>query len=174
MWISVARSGPGEDRNACLTQNGILEYGSAATLFAFGAGDGNRTRTVSLGRVHILPCFRVLQRYWRPQLASGDPYRPGLVARVWPGSLGSRVENRALAQSSLAEDHRDLTECLTTEDVRRPLSPFDARFPVITAGGWHTWRRAVQVSPKTACPRDELRGFPDRNTRPHGALIPPR
>ena len=57
------------------------------------------------------------------------------MARVWPGSLGSRVENRALAQSSLAEDHRDLTECLTTEDVRRPLSPFDARFPVITAGG---------------------------------------
>src|SRR5664280_2663236 len=71
-----------------------------ATLFACGAGDGNRTRTVSLGRVLILPCFRVLQRYWRPQLASCDPYRPGLVARVWPGSLGSRVENRALAQSS--------------------------------------------------------------------------
>jgi hypothetical protein len=105
----------------------------SCNVFACGAGDGNRTRTVSLGRVLILPCFRVLQRYWRPQLASGDPYRPGLVARVWPGSLGSRVENRALAQSSLAEDHRDLTECLTTEDVRRPLSPFDARVPVITA-----------------------------------------
>jgi len=57
------------------------------------------------------------------------------VARVWPGSLGSRVENRALAQSSLAEDHRDLTECLTTEDVRRPLSPFDARVQVNTAAG---------------------------------------
>jgi hypothetical protein len=53
---------------------------------------------------------------------------------VWPGSLGSRVENRALAGSSLAEDNRDLTECLTTEDVRQPLSPFDARFPVITVG----------------------------------------
>src|SRR5664280_776783 len=84
-------------------------FACAATLFTRGAGDGNRTRTVSLGRVPILACFRVLQRYWRPQLASGDPYRPGLVARVWPGSLGSRVENRALAQSSLAEDHRDLT-----------------------------------------------------------------
>src|SRR5664280_3303842 len=109
-------------------------FACAATLFTRGAGDGNRTSTVSLGRVPILPCFRVLQRYWRPQLAFGDPYRPGLVARVWPGSLGSRVENRAPAQSSLAEDHRDLTECLTTEDVRRPLSPFDARVPVITAG----------------------------------------
>src|SRR5450631_4219494 len=55
-----------------------------ATLLACRAGDGNRTRTVSLGRVLILPCFRILQRYWRPQLASGDPYRPGLVARAWP------------------------------------------------------------------------------------------
>src|SRR5450631_4901811 len=76
------------------------QFAYTATLFVFGAGDGNRTRTVSLGRVLILPCFPVLQRYWRPQLASGDPYRPGLVAGVWPGSLGSRVENRALAQSS--------------------------------------------------------------------------
>jgi len=25
--------------------------------------------------------------------------------------------------------------------------------------GWHTWKRSVQVSPKTACPRDEPRGF---------------
>ena len=39
-----------------------------------------------------------LQRYWRPQLAPGDPYRPGLVARVWPGSLASRAKNRALAE----------------------------------------------------------------------------
>src|SRR5450631_1749216 len=75
------------------------QFAYTATLFVFGAGDGNRTRTVSLGRVLILPCFPVLQRYWRPQLASGDPYRPGLVAGVWPGSLGSRVENRTLAQS---------------------------------------------------------------------------
>src|ERR1035437_6008517 len=49
-------------------------------------------------RVLIPPCFRVLQRYWRPQLAPGDPYRPGLVARAWPGSLASRGENRALAE----------------------------------------------------------------------------
>jgi len=32
---------------------------------------------------------------WRPQLTAGDPYRPGLVARVWPGSLGSRAETYA-------------------------------------------------------------------------------
>ena len=97
---------------------GILEYASAATLFVCGAGDGNRTRTVSLGRVLILPCFPVLQRYWRPQLASGDPYRPGLVARVWPGSLGSRVENRTLAQSR--------ERLLAAFDVLAPLCPFIA------------------------------------------------
>ena len=55
-------------------------FACSATLFACGAGDGNRTRTVSLGRVLIPPCFRVLQRYWRPQLASGD--LAGLV--LWP------------------------------------------------------------------------------------------
>jgi hypothetical protein len=75
----------------------LLTTTTAATAFR-GAGDGNRTRTVSLGRVLIPPCFRVLQRYWRPQLASGDPCRPGLVARVWPGSLASRGENRAPAE----------------------------------------------------------------------------
>jgi hypothetical protein len=37
---------------------------------------------------------------------------------------------------------------------------------------WHTWKRAVEVSPKTTRPRDELGGFPDRNTRHYGALIP--
>ena len=31
----------------------------------------------------------------------------------------------------------------------------------------------MQVSPKTACPRDERWGFPDWNRRPHGAPIPP-
>src|SRR5665647_1808218 len=72
-----------------------VRFACAATVFVYGAGDGNRTRTVSLGRVLIPPCFRVLQRYWRPQLAPGDPYRPGLVARAWPGSLASRGENRA-------------------------------------------------------------------------------
>ena len=61
-----------------------VQFACATTLFEHGAGDGNRTRTVSLGRVLILPCFRVPQRYWRPQLAPGDPYRPGLVARAWP------------------------------------------------------------------------------------------
>ena len=30
-------------------------------------------------------CFFVLQRLWRPHLASRHPYRPGLVARAWPG-----------------------------------------------------------------------------------------
>src|SRR5450631_4091939 len=94
------------------------------TVFACGAGDGNRTRTVSLGRVLIPPCFRVLQRYWWPQLAPGDPYRPGLVARAWPASLASPIEDRALAETSWTRIP-DLTECLTTEDVQRhfPLSP---------------------------------------------------
>src|ERR1019366_6403516 len=86
------------DADGCRSRWGNgAQFVCMATLVACGAGDGNRTRTVSLGRVRIPPCFRVLQRYWRPQLASGDPYRPGLVARVWPGSFGSRVENRALA-----------------------------------------------------------------------------
>jgi len=30
-----------------------------------------------------------------PQRAPGGPYRPGLVARVWPDSLGSRDETCA-------------------------------------------------------------------------------
>jgi len=33
--------------------------------------------------------------FWRPQAASGDPYRPGLVARMWPDSFGSRDETYA-------------------------------------------------------------------------------
>jgi hypothetical protein len=85
-------------RQAAIHGGNRTQFLCMATLFAVGAGDGNRTRTVSLGRVLILPCFRVQQRYWRPQLASGDPYRPGLVARAWPGSLASRAENRALAE----------------------------------------------------------------------------
>jgi hypothetical protein len=63
-----------------------IRFACVATLFACGAGDGNRTRTVSLARVLIPPCFPVLQRYRRPQLGPSGPYRPGLVARVWPGS----------------------------------------------------------------------------------------
>src|SRR5450631_4926334 len=94
------------------------------TLFACGAGDGNRTRTVSLGRVLIPPCFRVLQRYWRPQLAPGDPYRPGLVARVWPGFSRLRGENRALAEVAGPSGCGDLTEGLSSEEVRRLRSPF--------------------------------------------------
>jgi hypothetical protein len=98
VWISVAQSGPRMNRRHGSAEGWIHQFGSVATLFACGAGDGNRTRTVSLGRVLIPSCFRVLQRYWRPQLASGDPLRPGLVARVWPGSLGSRAEpTRAMA-----------------------------------------------------------------------------
>ena len=48
-------------------------FACVAMLFAYGAGDGNRTRTVSLGRVLVPPRSRVLQRFWRPQLAPGDP-----------------------------------------------------------------------------------------------------
>src|SRR5450759_5067279 len=86
------------DRKTDRQRTEILQFGSTTTLFACRAGDGNRTRTVSLGRVLIPPCFPVLQRFWRPHLASVDPYRPGLVARAWPGSLASRGENRALAE----------------------------------------------------------------------------
>src|SRR5450759_4318179 len=80
--------------NGC-RRDALPEFPITATLFACGAGDGNRTRTVSLGRVPIPPCSPALQRYWRPQLTAGGPYRPGLVARVWPGSLGSRAETYA-------------------------------------------------------------------------------
>jgi len=48
--------------------NDTVGFACGATLFTCGAGDGNRTRTVSLGRVLIPPWFPVLQRYWRPQL----------------------------------------------------------------------------------------------------------
>ena len=69
-------------------------FACPATVFEHGAGDGNRTRTVSLGRVLISPCFRVLQRYWRPQLAPGDPYRPGLVAVCGPVLSQPGLEQR--------------------------------------------------------------------------------
>jgi hypothetical protein len=105
VWISVAQSGPSMDRNADHKRTGIFQFAYAATLFACGAGDGNRTRTVSLGRVLIPPCFRVPQRYWRPQLAPGDPYRPGLMAHAWPGSRGSRI-------SFPIEDGLDGARCL--------------------------------------------------------------
>src|SRR5674476_1624597 len=86
---------PGRGPKRASDRPETLGHGSAATRFACGAGDGNRTRTVSMGRVLILPCFRVLRRYWRPQLVPGDPYRPGLVAPAWTASLASRSENRA-------------------------------------------------------------------------------
>jgi hypothetical protein len=38
------------------------------------------------------PCLPVLQWFWRPHLAPVDPYRPGRVARMWPGSLSIWVE----------------------------------------------------------------------------------
>jgi hypothetical protein len=128
--------GPVSSADEVWFQRGLSgRFACSATLFACGAGDGNRTRTVSLGRVLIPPCFPVLQRFWRPHLASVDPYRPGLVARAWPGALPSPGKNRALAEVAWAEDHRDLTECPTSEDVRRAFSPFDARVPVNTACG---------------------------------------
>ena len=92
MWPKVARA---RTETRVRQGTGIHEYDSAATVFELGAGDGNRTRTVSLGRVSMPPCSPALQRYWRPQLTAGGPYRPGLVARVWPGSLGSRAETYA-------------------------------------------------------------------------------
>ena len=97
VWPNVARAWT---ENTGSQRTGIIEHGSAATVFACGAGDGNLTRTVSLGRVLIPPRFRLLQWFWRPHLASVDPYRPGRVARVWPGSLASCAENRAPAQAA--------------------------------------------------------------------------
>lgn len=45
-WPKLARAWT---ENTGLQITGILEFGSAATLFAGGVGDGNRTRAVSLG-----------------------------------------------------------------------------------------------------------------------------
>jgi hypothetical protein len=128
-WSRALWSGPGRRK----TGSGVCESPTAATPFVRGAGDGNRTRTVSLGRVLILPCFRVLQRYWRPQLASGDPYRPGLVARAWPvlvlrvvrTSHWRKLPSRASPRRNRVSHYRG---------CQRPLSPFDACVPVNTAG----------------------------------------
>ena len=49
MWPKVARAWTG---NAHRQRSESFQFGSAATLFVFGAGDGNRTRTVSLGIRH--------------------------------------------------------------------------------------------------------------------------
>jgi hypothetical protein len=46
VWPKVARAWTG---NTHRPRTEIFQFGSAATLFACGAGDGNRTRTVSLG-----------------------------------------------------------------------------------------------------------------------------
>jgi len=82
--------------------------------------------------------FRVLQRYWRPQLAPGGPYRPGLVARAWPGSLLSRGENpRAGLQfcgSGWRVSHGWIDDrsrsCRGPRDRRRGLNPFAVNCPV--------------------------------------------
>jgi hypothetical protein len=110
-----------------------------------------------LGRVLIPPCFRVLQRYWRPQLAPGDPYRPGLVARAWPGSLASRAENCALAEAAWPRITATLAECPTTKDGGHSLS-VDARVPVNTAGGGYA-EGSVQVPPEDPLPRDAPQRF---------------
>jgi hypothetical protein len=124
VWPKVARA---RTETQARQRSGIPECCSAAAVFEHGAGDGNRTRTVSLGRVLIPPCFRVLQRYWRPQLASGDPCRPGRVARVWPGSLGSRA----------AETYARRPELFVWERrrARRPHARSDATEPA-TADAW--------------------------------------
>ena len=76
-----------EDRHPATSLELVVESPTAATLFECGTGDGIQTRTFSLGRVLMPPCSAVLHGYWRTQLATGDLDRPGLVARVWPGSL---------------------------------------------------------------------------------------
>jgi hypothetical protein len=49
LWISVAQSGRAETETHARQISGIPQCCSAATVFGHGAGDGNRTRTVSLG-----------------------------------------------------------------------------------------------------------------------------
>ena len=46
VWPNVARAWT---ENTGSQRTGILESGPVATFFAYGAGDGNRTRTISLG-----------------------------------------------------------------------------------------------------------------------------
>ena len=72
----MAQSGPGVDRKADLQRTEIIESSSAATVFASGAGDENRTRIGS-------PLYRVLGQT-HPKVVSeqGENYRRSLMSLV--------------------------------------------------------------------------------------------
>ena len=143
--------------------SGVRQFPTVATLFACGAGDGNRTRTVSLGRVRIPPCSPVLQRYWRPQLAASDPYRPGLVAHVWPGCLSIWVEAKRFPVDGDERSHspESYTKVRQSWDVKR----LSAR---IRLG----CRAISQASPPTCAkaPRHSTSGVPDSRSSSMSSL----
>jgi hypothetical protein len=63
-----------------------LGFACFATHFAAERVTGIEPALSAWGEVLSPPCSPLLQRFWRTQLAPSDPYRPGLVARAWPGS----------------------------------------------------------------------------------------
>jgi hypothetical protein len=64
-------------------------------VFACGAGDGNRTRTVSLGTVRTHGCVLGALRDSRSRAAWSVPWTPPLMAREWHGvHMQRRVRNR--------------------------------------------------------------------------------
>jgi hypothetical protein len=82
LWPTVVRNGP-QDRGSQETSSVQLLYG--ATYFACGAGDGNRTRTVSLGTVRTHGCVLGALRDSRSRAAWSVPWTPPLMAREWHG-----------------------------------------------------------------------------------------
>ena len=67
------------------TGNIASEFDCPATFFACGAGDGNRTRTVSVVTVRTHGCVLGALRVSRSRAAWVLPWTPPLMAREWHG-----------------------------------------------------------------------------------------
>jgi len=84
-WLMARGNGTSADfwcRRAPIQMENSVQFVCMATLFAFGAGDGNRTRTVSLGTLFELRGFVLGSwRVSRSRAAWSVPWMPAVMAR---------------------------------------------------------------------------------------------
>jgi len=93
-WKCVAHSDPSPDRKHGSVENWNPLFRLCCNAFRVWSGRRESNPHCQLGKTSYPPRFHVLQRYRRPQLAAGDPCRPGRVARAWPGSRRSPIGGR--------------------------------------------------------------------------------